>query len=46
MMLRWLLGGLSLYAIIIGLWDHDWPLILAGIACAILPPFTYQHAHE
>ena len=33
-----ILYGLSLYAIIIGLWNHSWQLILAGVTVAVIWP--------
>ena len=37
-LLTWILYGLSLYAIIIGLWNHSWQLILAGVTVAVIWP--------
>ncbi len=36
--LVWILCGLTMWAIIIGLWDHSWRLILAGILVAVIWP--------
>ena len=37
-LLVWTLYGLSAWAILAGLWDHSWRLILAGVAVAVLWP--------
>ena len=37
-LLVWILYGLSLYAVILGLWNHSWQLILAGVTVAVIWP--------
>ncbi len=31
--------GLTAWAVIQGLWNHDWHLIVAGVACSAVYPF-------
>lgn len=35
---RWILYGLATYMILIGLWDHAWRLILAGLSVWLIYP--------
>ncbi len=37
-LLVWTLYGLAVWAILVGLWDHSWRLILAGILVAVIWP--------
>jgi len=49
MIWRWLLYSLAFYAVIVGLWDHDWRLILAGAAVAVIWPLIsadLEHERE
>ncbi len=37
-LLVWTLYGLAVWAVLAGLWDHSWRLILAGVAVAVIWP--------
>ncbi len=39
-LLRWTLTGIVIWAVILGLWEHDWRLILAGVATAVVWPLV------
>lgn len=43
---RWLLYGMAFYAVVIGLWDHSWRLILAGIAVWIIYPLISSEVED
>ncbi len=45
-LLTWILYGLSAYAIIIGLWNHSWQLILAGVTVAVIWPLIGSDAED
>ncbi len=45
-LLRWTLWTTVLYSIVIGLWDHSWQLILAGVAVAVLWPLVAPDAED
>lgn len=45
-LLSWILCGTALYSIVIGLWDHSWQLILAGVAVAVLWPLVAPDAED
>ncbi len=45
-LLVWTLYGLALWAIIIGLWDHSWQLILAGFTVAIIWPLISSEVED
>ena len=45
-LLRWTLWTTVLYSIVIGLWDHSWQLILAGVAVAVLWPLIAPDAED
>ncbi len=39
-LLRLTLAGMIVWAVILGLWEHDWRLILAGVATAVVWPLV------
>ncbi len=41
-LLVWIMCGLVPWAIIIGLWDHSWQLISAGVLVAIIWPLNVE----
>ncbi len=41
--MRWILYGLATWALLIGLWNHDWRLIVASVAIwTIFPLISKQ----
>ena len=43
---RWLLYSLALYMALVGMWDHQWRLILAGLAVWVIYPLISTEIHD
>ena len=40
MFVRWMIYGLSSWLLLAGLWGHDWRMILASVATAVIYPLV------